>query len=305
MPLTFSSWSFLSTLAEQTRAGLAVLPPDLLNSHTRFILSQQTPDGGFCGRRGAGDLYYTAFATRALHGLNALSDDLKQQIASFVFQQKPGNILDLLNALSILALLNVETDEVIIPHPSSLIPPFRLSDGGYGKTQNDTSSSLYHSFLAVLCYDLIGEKPPDPDTLIAMTHAHRQPDGGFSETRTHPVSSCNPTAAGLSLLNILQGGDDTITNGVVRWLKTQQTPSGGWLAAPDAPAPDLLSTYTAVFNLVLLDQLSKAEMASALRFLKTCQPTSGGGFTAGPWDTAADVEYTSYGLSLLALAKQL
>ncbi|MBO0798926.1 MAG: hypothetical protein J2P31_08880, partial [Blastocatellia bacterium] len=64
--------SFLLNLPGQLAAGLQDLDAERAARHTRLILSFQRPDGGFAGRQGGSDLYYTSFAVRGLALLNAL-----------------------------------------------------------------------------------------------------------------------------------------------------------------------------------------------------------------------------------------
>ena len=313
MATPFSDASFLSLLSEQVRQALTALPRDAAARHIRFLLGLHDGRGGFRGKRGASDLYYTAFAARALHSLGAfdaycpeelrIPADQPMMMAAHAASCRPATVLDALNILATHAVTACPFENA--RNLLDWIERFRLPGAGYRKARGDSEGSLYHTFLAVLCYDLTGEQPPDCEALAEAALRHRQRDGGFSETLSHPFSSCNPTAAGLSLLTLLQSLDRDTGQSAADWLRTMQTPDGGWLAARHAPVSDLLSTYTAVLSLAQLDRISKPEMAPILRFLRTCQGSEGAGFSAGPWDATPDAEYTAYGLSLLGLAQGL
>ncbi|MCA9015937.1 MAG: geranyl transferase, partial [Planctomycetaceae bacterium] len=60
-----SNEPYLVNLALRLAAGLVKRPPASLEKHRTFILAQQQPDGGFSGREGDSDLYYTGFAVRS------------------------------------------------------------------------------------------------------------------------------------------------------------------------------------------------------------------------------------------------
>ena len=64
--------SFLLRLTKHLATGLQHLEPVRAARHVNFILRFQQPDGGFAGRKGGSDLYYTSFAVRALMLLDAL-----------------------------------------------------------------------------------------------------------------------------------------------------------------------------------------------------------------------------------------
>ena len=74
----------------------------------------------------------------------------------------------------------------------------------------------------------------------------------------------------------------------------------GWIANTRIPIADLLSTFTGLLTLFDLNAPDAIQLPPARRFVESlAQPA--GGFFAAAWDTAADVEYTFYGLGSLAL----
>jgi geranylgeranyl transferase type-2 subunit beta len=75
---------------------------------------------------------------------------------------------------------------------------------------------------------------------------------------------------------------------------------GGLRANDRAPLSDLLSTFTGSWTLAQLGALDRLEIESVREFVESLE-LSAGGFRGGLWDDRADVEYTFYGLGVLAL----
>ena len=64
---------YLSDLQARLADGLARQPAAFRARHAGFLSERQNPDGGFSGREGESDLYYTGFALRGLAVLDALT----------------------------------------------------------------------------------------------------------------------------------------------------------------------------------------------------------------------------------------
>ena len=75
-----SSDPYLVRLAERLANGLSNMEESRRERHRAFILSCQQDDGGFGGREGDSDLYYTSFAVRALSMLGGMSPDEAKSI---------------------------------------------------------------------------------------------------------------------------------------------------------------------------------------------------------------------------------
>jgi len=76
--------SYLAELAVRLAAGTAALPEDQRARHAAFLAAAQRPDGGFAGRQGESDPYYTAFGLRAMALLGSLSSPLPGTTRSVV-----------------------------------------------------------------------------------------------------------------------------------------------------------------------------------------------------------------------------
>jgi len=78
-----------------------------------------------------------------------------------------------------------------------------------------------------------------------------------------------------------------------------QRRDGGFAAAARAPCSDLLSTFTAVVSLDLLDALEESTAEAALRYVFELEHPEGG-FRGVTLDDQRDAEYTFYGLAATA-----
>src|SRR5438477_6015406 len=80
------SANYLQDLMTRLSGGLARLPEAARAPHVRYIGGLQNADGGFPGREGGSDLYYTAFALRGLLILGSLDRAIAQKAAGFLKQ---------------------------------------------------------------------------------------------------------------------------------------------------------------------------------------------------------------------------
>ena len=67
---------YLTRLTTRLLDGVERLSDDLRQRHAAYLLEAQNPDGGFSGREGGSDLYYTGFALRSLAVLQALNPEV-------------------------------------------------------------------------------------------------------------------------------------------------------------------------------------------------------------------------------------
>jgi len=294
----YSPESYLGRLARRMREGLAPMKPARRAAHTSAVLGFQREDGGFSGRRGSSDLYYTGFAVRALHALDRLPAELAAGVTDFVRSCEPASVVDALSLSGTLFLLDAPAPE----HDRLLagLELFRTTDGGYAKGTGRPGGDTYLTFLAALCYDLFGRRPPGAERLDEFLARRSAPDGGFNRTGAVDRSGTNPTAAGIALLLLGGASDAGRLEMAARFLVGSRHASGGWTAGARAPHPDLLSTYTALVSLSSLGALEAATASAARAFAEACERASGG-FSALPGEADVDVEYTCYGLGVAAL----
>src|SRR5262245_50379064 len=90
---------YLEQITLRLAHGVGELPEALRRRHADYILQAQQADGGFAGREGGGDLYYTGFALRSLAILGELQGATAERAASFLRSRLTGreSIVDFLS----------------------------------------------------------------------------------------------------------------------------------------------------------------------------------------------------------------
>lgn len=301
--------SYLEDITLRLAAGVGRLPEAVRLRHANYLKSQQRDDGGFAGREGPSDLYYTGFALRGLGMTGELQGPVAERAAAFLTSRLSGQapIVDFLSLVYGAMLLDASASlDVFADHPrwreqvSEALERFRRPDGGYAKTAEGQSSSTYHTFLVVICNELIGRPIVEPARIVEFVRSRRRDDGGFVEIGPMMRSGTNPSAAAAALLKLLNGYDDATRESLIDYLIDNQTDDGGFRANTRIPAADVLSTFTAVLTLVDLGMLGEIDVAAARRFVQSMELETGG-FLGGEWDAGTDCEYTFYGLGALAL----
>ncbi|MFW6146560.1 MAG: prenyltransferase/squalene oxidase repeat-containing protein [Planctomycetota bacterium] len=265
----------------------------------RFVRGAWTGTG-FRGRAGGADLYYTAFALRALA---LLGDDLGDLRAPLPATTAPGagmSLADGISALFVRCLLaGAAAPPPAVEAHVAAFEALRCDDGGYARAPGATSST-YATFLVAMGYDLLAAAPPDTDGLRAFVRNRRRDDGGFADSARMPRASVNPTAAAVALAVATGLDDAALYAGAAQFLLASQRWDGGFPASGGAPAGDLLSTFTALLTLDDLGAAGAADGPAAERFIRACR-IGAGGYGGSPDDEGADVEYTFYGLGGTAL----
>ncbi len=302
--------SYLPLLTVRLATGLEKLPEGQRTRHADYFRAAQRPDGGFAGREGESDLYYTGFALRGLALLGALEGSVAERAGAFLRSRLTGqapavDFLSLIygaNLLSMAAGIDIFADRQASWRAAvaEMLESFRRDDGGYAKGPDGAASSTYHSFLVVLCQQLIEVPTVAPDRLADFVLSQHREDGGFVEIRAMRRSGTNPTAAAIGLLKILDRLDEQLAEGTTDFLLAMQTDEGGLRANTRIPIADLLSTFTGLLTLADLGYLDELDTTAARNYVAALERPEGG-FHGAAWDGASDVEYTFYGLGSLAL----
>lgn len=306
-----SDTPYLLDLTERLASGLASLDSDRRQRHIDFVLGFQTEDGGFTGREGDSDIYYTSFAVRTLALLGALTDTHAARIAGFLqtYRHEKLSVVDLVSwlysAVAVQAagggdLLGADFGRFADGVTESL-ETTRLPDGGYARSTEGASGSTYHSFMVALTYQLLGRSLPKPNALVQFVYDRQRDDGGFVEIGPMRRSGTNPTAAAVVLLNIYGHMDGEVRTDVIGFLNEVKSSEGGFQANTRIPFADGLSTFTGLLTATDIGDDPVLDLAKAYRYATECIEMPTGGFKAASWDETADVEYTFYGLGLLSL----
>lgn len=302
--------AYLTDLTLRLALGAATLPPELRTRQLQYLLAQQRPDGGFAGREGGSDPYYTGFALRALMVLGELRPEPAQRAAGFLASRLTGRegIVDLISLVFAAAVVELGAGvDVLAEAPAdwpqnlaNLLETYRRDDGGYAKSPEGRAGSTYQTFLTVLCYELLGIPPADVERTIQFLREREHPEGGFLEIRVGKRAGVNPTAAAIGALKTLSALEPATIERTVDFLLDQQNDDGGFTANTRIPLADLLSTCTATITLTDLGARDAMDTEAVRRYaLSMERPT--GGFAGFLMDPAQDVEYTFYGLATLAL----
>jgi geranylgeranyl transferase type-2 subunit beta len=300
--------SYLMNLTLRLTAAGAALPEELRSRHLDYITAAQSTAGGFAGRKGSDDLYYTDFALRALVLLGNLDQRVADSAAAFLQEHvdrplSPIEFLSLINSAVLLRMTggqDVFADRDLQSIVDTRLATLKRDGGGYAKSERSGQGSTYYTFLATLCKQMVGSPLEDPQSAIRLIRSRQRVDGGFVEIDAMRRSGTNPTAAAVGLLGALDALDEPTTQAATEYLAGMQTTEGGFAANTRIPMADLLSTFTGIVALGDLGSLEKLDRAAALRFAQSLEQPSGG-FLAAVWDDATDVEYTFYGLGTLAL----
>ncbi len=301
---------YLARLMVRLTIGASQLPTDLQKLHSDYVLSRQRHDGGWAGREGDSDVYYTSFALRSLAILGLLDGEIAERSAAFLRArtQEKETIVDLLSLVYSVKLIQAACSLDAFENMqgawetrlATLLESLRCEDGGYSKTVEGKVGSTYQTFLVLLCLELIEKPAPDADATARFLLGQRQDDGGFLEIRVGKRSGANPTAAAIGALRILDALDDDTALDAAEFLAELQTDEGGFQANTRIPLPDLLSTFTACVTLADVEQLSQISTRGVARYVNSMQQAAGG-FRGFDFDPGDDVEYSFYGLGALAL----
>lgn len=308
--------SYLTDLTLRLAAGAALIEPEVRQCHCHWLQQQQRGDGGFAGREGQSDPYYTAFGLRGLLVVDGITDEIAQRAATFLHDQfsKKLGVVDLVSLVMGASIIEMtHGHEVLANIPSArerivdTLESLRGSDGGYNKVTGGNASSTYQTFLNLLCFELIGHQVVDPDAIVRFLNAQRVIDGGFREIRVAKRAGVNPTAAGIGALKTLGRLDPAQEEATVDFLADMRTDEGGLSANDRISLADLLSSCTGMVTMCDLQATGELHLHGLRQYALSMQRSENGkptgGFHGFAFDQEVDVEYTFYGLSLLALCQ--
>lgn len=292
---------WLDLLDELLRAGAAGLGRPFVAAQVAWLEARQASGGGFPGRSGPPDPYYTDFALRALD-LIAPDSPTFAAAASFVLDQPPPT--DVIGAFSILSCERILTQRGIAPaldHEAvrAVVEAQALPGGGFAAVPGSGELSAYRTFLGTLCLEMLGsEAVPAAEALRLL----RRDSGGFAERPGEDRAQTSATAAVIAVLALEGALAEDEAAGAARFLATMQGVDGGLRAHADAPEGDLLSTFTGLLTMGAADAVESLDLPALGRFVRAVA-RPGGGFGATPSDPGADVEYAYYGLAMVSLLR--
>lgn len=289
----------------------ADLPEVIRTRHRHWLMRQQRSDGGFAGRSGDSNLYYTGFGARLCAVLWSEVKDPWLAIIRYLSRQLEtiNSVTDLASAATIYGLVRVLVDESLaqlVMEPlrrraKEILANLRRADGGFAKSQLSGFGSTYATFLAINVMNLLDIPFDDREKIVQFVCTQKRSDGGFAEIPHALQAATNPTAAAVSVLADLGALDRIDGNNVAQYLCQMQRYDGGFAAGPFAPVSDLLSTCAALSALWILG-MHPTVAASIKPFVHSLESQQGG-FRGNLLDDQPDVEYTFYGLATLSLLR--
>ena len=306
--------NYLESLTLRLSKATAGLPGSCRQRHSDFVLSLQRQDGGFAGREGESDLYYTGFALRSLAILGQLDGVVAGRACRFLQTKLTSqeSIVDFLSLIYGAALIESSAGMNVFESVDSAWPDLvarqlhelRRDDGGYAKGPSGNASSTYHTFLVLLCLQMIDRPIPDPSGIVQFILSQQAEGGGFHEIRVSKRAGTNPTAAAIGTLRMLDAITEEIAESTIDFLCEMQNDEGGLRANTRIPIADVLSTFTGLVTLIDLDAAQEVDLTRVAKYVASLEVEEGG-FLGAAWDTVRDVEYTFYGLASTAFLKSL
>jgi prenyltransferase beta subunit len=243
------------------------------------------------------DLYYSVFGIDALL---ALDESLPlDRLLPYLQSHGDGAALDFMH-LTCLARCWARMPDTAIPgdvqsNVLAHIESYRTANGGYHTVRDADSGSVTGIYLAFAAYQDMQRDVPDPQRVLASLESLRTPDGGYANEPGMAAGTTLSTAGTLILQHSLGAPPDTAA---ADWLWRQTGPTGGFLASPATPMPDLLSTATAVYAARVLERDVDTLRDGSVIFTESLQDDTGG--YAGHWlESRPDCEYTFYALLVL------
>lgn len=286
------------------RNGFGRLRTAFVAPHVDYVLSREMASGGFAGRRGGADIYYTDFALRVLVANGGPREAAQRcvPLLEAAVQRDPFDATELFNrsnALRSLAAFDLSPDiDFMGLEEKNLVDFDTLAETFF---YDHRSQGAYALFLLSLCGEQVIGHPFRHANTEAILHTLECPGGGFSERPFSSDPQTNATAACLATAR-MAGIEDTIDRpGAVDYLSSMQSTDGGFRAHAGIPHGDLLTTFSVLALQCVTGHPLVARPADLARFVRSARH-GGGGFGACPGD-APDIEFTWYGLASTALLR--
>ena len=272
--------------------GIQKLGSDATSAITGFVHSQVADEGGFIGKNGHRDVYYTTFGLLLALELNIPLNT--RQLKAYL-NRINAQELDLVHYASYVRckMLSDRIDKGLIPFLwNTLLSTYKRDlPSTIANQPHPDNHSPYSSFMWLSLMEDLGLRVRHPQDIIASLNQYQIATGGYANI-IGAGPSINATAAALAVVGQLSGYRD---NKDIRYLYDMQDDTGGFKATETSPVPDLLSTATSLF---VLNCYGMKPRVSPNDFIDAHWLPSGG-FAATLLDDESDVEYTFYGLLAL------
>jgi geranylgeranyl transferase type-2 subunit beta len=287
--------------------GNSYLSTGLRDRIADYVVSKRREDGGYPGRFGGSDPYYTDFALRIL-SLTRSEEVRHPATLAYAARGDPmADIPECFNRLSIAQFCDVPLPR----RARNCLERHLLVSDCYCRSVVSPVPSAYCTFLGTNCEEILGLDSRNwmdaADQILKLQSA----DGGFADTGSGDAPQTNPTSAaagyliqaGLFETRLTDSRKSDLEHATVQagtYLLGMQAQGGGFKAHANASYPDLLSTFTALAALAAMGRVKQANLKEHIRFVGLIADANGG-FRSCIADAESDIEYTYYGLGCLAL----
>jgi len=278
--------SYLARLTLQLAAGTQALPREMLARQTAWLCAAQRPDGGFAGRSGQSDVYYTSFGLRALLLVGALDEARARAAGGFLASWLKEKIAARSGAHS------------ATPSQPSTGQPATRSQPNADRPEGPSQPSTEHPTLHISMPELaslvlsaatieavlgpeteLGRAEPAGPDLSAIGSARlaalRRQDGGFAGTDRSRASGTYHTFIGLLCCRQLDLPLDR-PGAIIELVRSRQRPDGGFAESASARLSGTNPTAAAVAVLRALEALETSVAQRAAGFLAAMQTPEGG-----------------------------
>ncbi|MBN2711658.1 MAG: hypothetical protein JXR97_04390 [Planctomycetes bacterium] len=282
-----------------------------------YIINHQHESGGFVGKDGCPDLYYTRFALRGLEAVEATEDrDIIlasiEKCSSYLESEEfclesMVDIFCLADSIEVISKFVAGKSCAFTKLTEQLRLELGLHEHHFGFSQfADQPPGLYHTFLGYLAKQSLF-----PDSALSIDDKlkakatefftiRRKDNAGFSDYPGDSMGQTNPTAAAIGTASLFNIHGDKLFTETASFFKSMQDKSGGFLAFDQSPDADLLSTFVSLVALSAIGDKKGVSHSAAAKFVKNCM-TKDKGFGPSPSCKESDLEYTYYGISSLAI----
>lgn len=283
-------------LFQTLQNGVGRLGKEALSRVREYVISSQTGSSTFKGKNGKEDLYYSLFGWMLTYILRLPVDT--NRIEAYLNNQD-NRQLDLIHYAAwirsrmLLTLFRKGKTGLLF---SRLHKTEIRSLDSFSIIPHNDPHSPYTRFIYLSLQEDAGQPVANKTALLHTLASYHVTGGGYANRKGASMPTVNATAAALSVTGQVQGYQK---NEDICYLKEIQDISGGYKATPLTPAPDLLSTATALFT---LQCYGIHPAIPACDFIEA-HWLDNGGFAATLLDETSDMEYTFYGLLALGACK--
>jgi len=274
----------------------------LLNDETcaeirQFIRHKQTAEGGFADRAGKSDLYYSLFGYFISETLSVheIIEPLKAFVKTKIVSKNLSGVDLYCGAILYSKLYG--TDDISENLSKKIILELQSAD------QHISASALQHieysSFMGFLALYYLEDYLTLKHLLKTYSSRIKKNRHITSSAHQHINTSlpCPVTAANTILQELSRFPDPSSEENLLSFYHE----NGGFIAVPQAPCEDLLSTGVALYALKFINADIRILKPQCLSFVDNLYEN--GGFRATQTDFETDVEYTFYGLLALGSLK--